>query len=528
MGVQDIRAYKLGKKRWSYNQVELVLFEKDGDRHLTVRQAVHQGPAGGSDGQDSAGVNYEIILLNGERITLDAYLVYSEPQNVEDVEDGRHKWTLVDRCACQRNCSGPVLRAIQRFGKLGKRSWAGSPSPDFTDRTNHNMKDTRYLYLSFDEAVTHVGTKFFRLVVAVQDKHGAPLSTGASPPVRVLANNDVPTGAAHLQVLVEVPSSWEGWKNAPSHLGAESFLARLSSATDSPVRTSSKRKSITPTSIMMYTDTSSGSEGDPSNTPLRLTSSGMEASPSSSPYQTRRLSITKKAPVVSDVPEAPISPRHCLSTGNAQSSLLLEGGNRDQMTPAMEVASSPLQHREGSLAVWLGNVKVDDQGDDIIKVKGHHHHHLMAGPLPHSIDHEPNFPALLAGPSSNNSPRHTHHQHQLHGMVERHGLRVATAVPTSSTQTTDDPIAAFVELMMMQTQHHEAHSPVIELPQISHDDRHSPAADPSTLSGIVEKMVVCGDATSPLRTKLPGTPPSIATPTPSALDDIFGMHASTF
>lgn len=35
------RAYKLGKKRWSYNQVELVLGEADGDRRVAVQQAVH-------------------------------------------------------------------------------------------------------------------------------------------------------------------------------------------------------------------------------------------------------------------------------------------------------------------------------------------------------------------------------------------------------------------------------------------------------------------------------------------------------
>jgi hypothetical protein len=38
----NCRAYKLGKKRWSYNQVELVLGEVDGGaRTAAIRQVVH-------------------------------------------------------------------------------------------------------------------------------------------------------------------------------------------------------------------------------------------------------------------------------------------------------------------------------------------------------------------------------------------------------------------------------------------------------------------------------------------------------
>jgi hypothetical protein len=41
----NCRAYKLGKKRWSYNQVELVLAEEGGDRTAAVVQALHVGGA---------------------------------------------------------------------------------------------------------------------------------------------------------------------------------------------------------------------------------------------------------------------------------------------------------------------------------------------------------------------------------------------------------------------------------------------------------------------------------------------------
>ena len=39
------RAYKLGKKRWSYNQVELVLGEEGGTRTAAVQQALHASGA---------------------------------------------------------------------------------------------------------------------------------------------------------------------------------------------------------------------------------------------------------------------------------------------------------------------------------------------------------------------------------------------------------------------------------------------------------------------------------------------------
>ena len=51
-----------------------------------------------------------------------------------------------------------------------------------------------------------MGVKTFRLVVAVYDQGGRRrLSTTISPPIRVLANNDVPTGAAHIMLHAQIP-----------------------------------------------------------------------------------------------------------------------------------------------------------------------------------------------------------------------------------------------------------------------------------------------------------------------------------
>jgi hypothetical protein len=50
-----------------------------------------------------------------------------------------------------------------------------------------------------------VAAKCFRLIIAAFDNSGQRLlGTAVSPPVRVLANNDVPTGAAHIQMVMEI------------------------------------------------------------------------------------------------------------------------------------------------------------------------------------------------------------------------------------------------------------------------------------------------------------------------------------
>lgn len=51
--VPEIRAYKLGKKRWSYNQVEVVLMEAGGTKQLHVQQA--SSMAAQDDGEVSNG-----------------------------------------------------------------------------------------------------------------------------------------------------------------------------------------------------------------------------------------------------------------------------------------------------------------------------------------------------------------------------------------------------------------------------------------------------------------------------------------
>jgi hypothetical protein len=243
--LEEIKAYKLGKKRWSYNQVDVVLVERGGKRELYSKQALHKGQANEVLG-DMGGVSYQVTLSNFEVIQIHAFLVYDDPTILEkQMGDRMYGWELVNREHCKRGCQGPILRALQRFGRLGKRTGSNcttprSPAPGSCvnsaastpsgtiERSFSGMKDSRYMYMSFDEAVTHCGTyvedlqggkhklssssRCFRLVCGAYA--GTELiSTAVSQRIRVLANNDVPGGAAHIEMRIEVDSSWPGWNS---------------------------------------------------------------------------------------------------------------------------------------------------------------------------------------------------------------------------------------------------------------------------------------------------------------------------
>ena len=81
--VGEIRAYKLGKKRWSYNQMELIVKEGPGGqgRQLEVKQAVHVPLEGEEDGAgaEDAGVTFEVVLANDSKLMMKCFLVYETP-----------------------------------------------------------------------------------------------------------------------------------------------------------------------------------------------------------------------------------------------------------------------------------------------------------------------------------------------------------------------------------------------------------------------------------------------------------------
>lgn len=177
-------AYKLGKKKRSYNQVELTfdkamigrtvnLSEKSIDENaLNIYEATERSfsidvP---KEMRDSA-LEYELKLYNGSSVRALIYLVYAEPlsnltgQRPAIGLNGRaltddatgNSWLPVTRQRCAKGCAGPILSAIQRFGKQGRTQKGGAgKEPAKPVEGGDKWKDARNLFISIDEASNHV------------------------------------------------------------------------------------------------------------------------------------------------------------------------------------------------------------------------------------------------------------------------------------------------------------------------------------------------------------------------------------
>ena len=176
-----------------------------------------------------AALEYELKLYNGVVARAVVYLVYAEPQRERDgtgkkgVSDGRgYTWVPVLRSKCAKGCEGPILSAIQRFGKQGRTQKSAAQQDSAHDAkptAEDKWKDTRNLFISIDEASNHVCVmgpnkcKTFRLLFGVYEQNSRELlGSGVSGPIRVLANNDVPKGAAAMKVRCALSDTWSAWK----------------------------------------------------------------------------------------------------------------------------------------------------------------------------------------------------------------------------------------------------------------------------------------------------------------------------
>jgi hypothetical protein len=216
----------------------------------------HERPIGEDISKDLANsaLEYELRLTNGTRARCVIYIVYAEPMGEtgketlkrptsELIVHGEGKmWLPVTRERCNKSCEGPILSAIQRFGKQGRtQPNAATTSTEEKKPTTQqegdksNWKNSKNLFISIDEASNHVRpfgpnkVKAFRLLFTIfqlesdENGHAVPnvelknakfLGSGFSTPIRVYANNDVPKGAAAMQVRCSLQSSWSGWKQA--------------------------------------------------------------------------------------------------------------------------------------------------------------------------------------------------------------------------------------------------------------------------------------------------------------------------
>ena len=84
-----------------------------------------------------------------------------------------------------------------------------------------------------------------RLVAGMYETGGdVLLGTAISGPIRVLANNDVPTGAAYIPLVLTANSSWEGWNSnseARMHPGVERVERELTFTTAIPLHRDGSR-----------------------------------------------------------------------------------------------------------------------------------------------------------------------------------------------------------------------------------------------------------------------------------------------
>jgi hypothetical protein len=162
-----------------------------------------------------------------------------------------HAWLGVSRAHCCRGCDAdvPLMAGIQRLARPTRSAAASTPTARPRAATgaasaasaaaaaaaavvtasaaeeaceeggvsSSRVKDAKHIYVSLDEPSAHVapgpgGTRRFRLLLAVWGAaaegdavgaHSGPLLGAAlSRPIRVVANNDVPGGAAALTLRV--------------------------------------------------------------------------------------------------------------------------------------------------------------------------------------------------------------------------------------------------------------------------------------------------------------------------------------
>ena len=322
--VPELRAYKLGKKKCSYNQVQLTLTHPTDAAQppLALREAFGAGDSAASDGVHpglaGSTLVYDVHLTNARRYHIVLHLVHAEPDAEPTGPGGetRYHWRPILRQHCGKGCQGPILRAIQRFGKLGRRSGPsggnvlkteaaqkrdrgqggdsslpptlegrGAPGANLGPDGTGEWKTHSNLFVAIDEACTHVTVEGrsprhcrFRLLACVYEGRTCDnlVSSAVSAPIRVLANNDVPGGAAFVDLKVPAHLPAEHWaipEPTPRRVAINQYAlkevdANAGAAKREPPR--SHRKRTTPAQQITPEGTAPKGRGRPPATAGRL------------------------------------------------------------------------------------------------------------------------------------------------------------------------------------------------------------------------------------------------------------------
>ncbi|KAL3690291.1 hypothetical protein R1sor_016600 [Riccia sorocarpa] len=210
----ELRAYKLGKQKCSFNQVELIVNDIENGRMTGMRisHAVESpvGPEVDEVLRESC-LKFNVGFMNKKRMHLYVYLVYASAHRISQI--GNHSlssphayhWIPVTRGKCRKGCKGPVIRGLQRFGRMPRRKAEGSSSSD-----EDSWKQPHHLYIAIDEASGHHNGSNFRLLLAAYGERNELLGTTVSNSIRVFANNDAPLGPACFDIHFNIKGGWDG------------------------------------------------------------------------------------------------------------------------------------------------------------------------------------------------------------------------------------------------------------------------------------------------------------------------------
>ena len=287
--------------------------------------------------RDSA-LEYELKLYNGASVRALIYLVYAEPLRTTKSatmtpalglngapltdDGGDNEWLPVTRARCAKGCVGPILSAIQRFGKQGRTQKGGAgKEPAKPDSGQDKWKDARNLFISIDEASNHVCAfgpnkcKVFRCVAARfssrpldstngrfpkrNNRHGRAVARFAKRPfffpelradgslTRPLASSAT-TGFCSGSSPRTAPISWAAAFPAPSASSPTTTCPRARRASGSGAR-SQVRARLGPPPVSLPSASVSGPRGTSPGTPgtSRGRARASRATPSHTPHRPR-------------------------------------------------------------------------------------------------------------------------------------------------------------------------------------------------------------------------------------------------
>ena len=204
---EEVSAYKLNKNKCSYNQIEIRFFNPlFPESKIGLIEAI-EDKLNVDVAQElcESVLKYNVTLENGCSLQLYVWVVYGESIN--------DNWHPVLREHCCKGCKGSILRSPRRYGKLGKRN--GGLEEKSSDG---NKKEKKHLFIGIDEASTHVTrhcdtkSSCFRLLINAWSG-GRMLGQSTSCLIRVRSNNDVPKGAAYMNITVPLREEW--WNTLP-------------------------------------------------------------------------------------------------------------------------------------------------------------------------------------------------------------------------------------------------------------------------------------------------------------------------